>query len=162
MALIDDALQILKFTGKTALLGMGVIVGIRVLAPLLLPYCKPLAKEAVKGYAALLDKLPIVGGEPKEPEEAEEVAGMPEAPTAAAAQETLPEHAPAMEKAAKAAGPRAKATKASPNKAKIAKLRPYQQWSKTELYKRAKDLEIAGRSTMNKTQLIKAIRAVSQ
>lgn len=35
---------------------------------------------------------------------------------------------------------------------------PYEQWSKTELYERAQELDIDGRSTMSKQQLIKALR----
>ena len=36
---------------------------------------------------------------------------------------------------------------------------PYEQWSKSDLYDRAQELDIEGRSTMSKTQLIKALRA---
>jgi cell division septum initiation protein DivIVA len=36
---------------------------------------------------------------------------------------------------------------------------PYEQWSKADLYERAQELDIDGRSTMSKTQLIKALRA---
>ena len=36
---------------------------------------------------------------------------------------------------------------------------PYEQWSKAELYERAQELEIDGRSTMSKKELIKALRA---
>lgn len=34
----------------------------------------------------------------------------------------------------------------------------YEDWSRAELYERAKELEIAGRSGMNKEELIKALR----
>ena len=36
---------------------------------------------------------------------------------------------------------------------------PYEQWSKAELYERAQELDIDGRSSMSKQQLIKALRA---
>lgn len=35
---------------------------------------------------------------------------------------------------------------------------PYEDWTKDELYDRAADLEIEGRSDMNKSELIKALR----
>ena len=35
----------------------------------------------------------------------------------------------------------------------------YEEWTKPDLLKRARSLEIAGRSTMSKQQLIKAIRS---
>ena len=35
---------------------------------------------------------------------------------------------------------------------------PYEQWSKAELYERAQELDIDGRSGMSKPQLIKALR----
>jgi len=36
---------------------------------------------------------------------------------------------------------------------------PYEQWSKAELYERAQELEIEGRSGMSKSELITALRA---
>lgn len=36
--------------------------------------------------------------------------------------------------------------------------RPYEQWTKAELYQRAQELDIDGRSTMNKDDLIEALR----
>lgn len=39
--------------------------------------------------------------------------------------------------------------------------RPYEQWTKAELYQRAQELEIDGRSTMNKDDLIEALRSSS-
>lgn len=35
---------------------------------------------------------------------------------------------------------------------------PYEEWHKTELYDRAKTLEITGRSDMSKAELIEALR----
>ncbi len=35
---------------------------------------------------------------------------------------------------------------------------PYESWSKEELYERARELDVDGRSTMNKKQLIAALR----
>ncbi|MDQ2092893.1 DUF7218 family protein [Rhodalgimonas zhirmunskyi] len=35
---------------------------------------------------------------------------------------------------------------------------PYEDWTKGELYDRAQDLDIAGRSDMNKCELIEALR----
>jgi len=36
---------------------------------------------------------------------------------------------------------------------------PYEDWSKDELMQRARELDINGRSSMNKSDLIKALRA---
>ncbi|MEQ9315857.1 MAG: Rho termination factor, partial [Henriciella sp.] len=35
---------------------------------------------------------------------------------------------------------------------------PYEQWTRDDLYDRAAELDIDGRSSMNKTDLIKALR----
>ena len=35
---------------------------------------------------------------------------------------------------------------------------PYEEWTKDELYQRAQELEIDGRSRMNKSELIDALR----
>ena len=35
---------------------------------------------------------------------------------------------------------------------------PYEEWTKDELYERAKELDIEGRSSMNKQDLINALR----
>ncbi|AHD08513.1 DUF7218 family protein [Phaeobacter gallaeciensis] len=35
---------------------------------------------------------------------------------------------------------------------------PYEDWTKDELMERARELEVEGRSTMNKDELIKALR----
>jgi hypothetical protein len=37
--------------------------------------------------------------------------------------------------------------------------RPYESWSKEELYERAQELDLDGRSTMSKNQLVKALRS---
>lgn len=36
---------------------------------------------------------------------------------------------------------------------------PYEEWSKDALYERAQELEIDGRSSMNKAELIEALRS---
>lgn len=38
------------------------------------------------------------------------------------------------------------------------KAKPYEEWTKKELYKQSKNIGIDGRSTMNKNQLIIALR----
>ncbi|TXK75280.1 Rho termination factor N-terminal domain-containing protein [Mesonia sp. HuA40] len=38
------------------------------------------------------------------------------------------------------------------------KASPYEDWTKQELYERAQEIGIDGRSTMNKNELIKALR----
>ena len=38
------------------------------------------------------------------------------------------------------------------------KAKPYEKWSKSELYKQAKNVGINGRSKMNKSELINALR----
>ena len=151
MALIDDAAQIIKFSAKTALWSVGVIVGIRVLVPVIMPYCKPLVKEAVKeaakGYAALCDKLQRGTSIPPRSQE-DSGTGVAKSVMKPGGEKKVPA--------------REVSTKAAPDKAKITPLRPYQQWSKAELYRKAKELDIAGRSTMNKAQLIRAVRAASK
>lgn len=42
---------------------------------------------------------------------------------------------------------------------KGAKRPSYDDWSKDDLMKRARDLDISGRSSMNKSQLVKALRS---
>ena len=42
--------------------------------------------------------------------------------------------------------------------AKGGRARPYEQWTKSELYDRARELGVPGRSTMGKHALIKALR----
>lgn len=42
---------------------------------------------------------------------------------------------------------------------KGAKQPSYDDWSKADLMKRARDLDISGRSSMNKGQLVKALRS---
>jgi hypothetical protein len=36
--------------------------------------------------------------------------------------------------------------------------RPYEEWTKNELYERAQEVGVEGRSTMNKRQLLRALR----
>lgn len=38
------------------------------------------------------------------------------------------------------------------------KANPYEEWTKKELYDKAKEIDIKGRSTFNKKELIKALR----
>lgn len=51
--------------------------------------------------------------------------------------------------------------KANPNMhpSKGGEAAPYEQWSKAELYDRAKELNVEGRSKKNKNDLIRALRA---
>ena len=44
---------------------------------------------------------------------------------------------------------------------KGAKQPSYDDWSKDDLMKRARDLDLSGRSSMNKGQLIKALRSIT-
>ncbi|SFN73829.1 Rho termination factor, N-terminal domain [Bizionia echini] len=47
----------------------------------------------------------------------------------------------------------------SPNSGKKGgKAKPYEDWTKDELYKQAQNVGIDGRSKMNKSELIKALR----
>lgn len=38
------------------------------------------------------------------------------------------------------------------------KAKPYEEWTKEELYNKAKEIDLKGRSTLNKNELIKALR----
>lgn len=163
MALIDDTVNILKWSGKTALLGVGVVVGLRVLVPALLPHCRPLLKGAVEGFAVLLDRLQAGASAPSGHEKPaiKVISGTVVQPAAKAA--TGAASPPAARTKPQVVPPvRKKSAAAAPAKTKISKLRPYQQWSKAELYHRAKELNISGRSSMNKAELIKAIRAAGK
>jgi hypothetical protein len=60
------------------------------------------------------------------------------------------------EKAARIANAQADAAR-SPSK-KGGGSPPYEQWTRKELYERAKELEIEGRSAMDKDELIQALR----
>ncbi len=59
------------------------------------------------------------------------------------------------EKAARIAN--AKAAGGKPSK-KGGKAPPYEEWSKEDLYRRAKEIDVQGRSRMNKGALIDALR----
>ncbi|HAQ33943.1 MAG: Rho termination factor [Maricaulis sp.] len=69
--------------------------------------------------------------------------------------EDLREDGMSKEKAARIAN--AKAAGDNPSK-KGGKASPYEDWSKSELYDRAQDIGIEGRSEMSKDELIKALR----
>jgi len=60
------------------------------------------------------------------------------------------------EKAARIANAQANANMAPSKKGGEAS--PYEDWTKDALYERAQELDIDGRSTMNKDELIKALR----
>lgn len=38
------------------------------------------------------------------------------------------------------------------------KAKPYEEWTKKELYEKAKEIDLNGRSTLNKKELIKSLR----
>lgn len=38
------------------------------------------------------------------------------------------------------------------------KAKPYEEWTKEELYDKAKEIDLKGRATLNKDELIKALR----
>ena len=69
----------------------------------------------------------------------------------------LREHGQSKEKSARIANA---AAASSPSKVgrKGGKSRSYDEWSKEDLVRRAKEIGIKGRSTMNKVALIKALR----
>jgi hypothetical protein len=66
--------------------------------------------------------------------------------------ESLRESGASKEKAARIANSGKKSSK------KGGKAPPYEEWTKNALYERAKEIEIDGRSTMNKAELIEALR----
>lgn len=70
--------------------------------------------------------------------------------------EALREDGASKEKAARIANAQASDDQ-SPSK-KGGKASPYEEWTKDELYERAQELEIEGRSDMDKDALIKALR----
>ncbi len=70
--------------------------------------------------------------------------------------EALRDEGASKEKAARIAN-----AKANPNQhpsRKGGKSPPYEEWTKDELYERAKELDIDGRSTMSKDELMDALR----
>lgn len=70
--------------------------------------------------------------------------------------ESLREDGASKEKAARIANAQANTTQ-KPSK-KGGKSDPYEEWSKDDLYERARELDIEGRSDMNKDELIEALR----
>jgi hypothetical protein len=70
--------------------------------------------------------------------------------------EALRDDGASKEKAARIANAHANADQ-HPSK-KGGKAPPYEAWTKDELYQRAKELEVTGRSSMNKSELIDALR----
>lgn len=69
--------------------------------------------------------------------------------------EALREDGASKEKAARIANARARGDKPSARGGKAA---PYEEWTKDELYERAADIGIEGRSKMDKGELISALR----
>ena len=70
--------------------------------------------------------------------------------------EALREDGASKEKAARIANAQASDDQ-SPSQ-KGGKAKPYEEWTKDELYNRAQELEIEGRSDMTKNELIDALR----
>jgi hypothetical protein len=70
--------------------------------------------------------------------------------------EALRDKGASKEKAARIANAQAN-PKMHPSK-KGGKAPPYEEWTKEELYQRAKELDVKGRSDMSKDRLIKALR----
>ncbi|MFW8636910.1 DUF7218 family protein [Cribrihabitans pelagius] len=70
--------------------------------------------------------------------------------------EKLREQGASKQKAARIANAQASGSQ-SPSK-KGGKQPPYEEWTKEDLYERARELEIEGRSYMSKDELIEALR----
>ena len=70
--------------------------------------------------------------------------------------EALRDKGASKEKAARIANAQASSTQ-NPSE-KGGKAPPYEEWTRDELYERAQDLEIEGRSEMTKAELIDALR----
>lgn len=70
--------------------------------------------------------------------------------------EALREEGASKEKAARIAN--AQANDSQQPSRKGGKASPYEDWTKDELYDRAQELDISGRSDMNKDELISALR----
>ncbi len=69
--------------------------------------------------------------------------------------EALRDQGASKEKAARIANARAAGD--APSK-KGGKSPPYEEWTKEDLYERAKELDVDGRSSMDKAELIRALR----
>lgn len=70
--------------------------------------------------------------------------------------EALRDQGASKQKAARIAN--AQANKSQDPSAKGGKAPPYEEWTRDELYQRAQELEIDGRSSMTKGELITALR----
>lgn len=70
--------------------------------------------------------------------------------------EALRDDGASKQKAARIAN--AQASDSQNPSAKGGKASPYEEWTKDELYERAQELEIDGRSDMNKDEIIAALR----
>jgi len=71
--------------------------------------------------------------------------------------EALRDEGYSKEKSARIANAQANANR-SPSR-KGGKSAPYEDWTADELYERARELEVEGRSRMNKAELIEALRS---
>jgi hypothetical protein len=146
MAFLGKGVHLLKGSAKFGLYGVGIILGLGV--------AMAVAKQSTKGCAALCDRIKTLKkkatGEVEIPEEGIEenidIMGVEPAMTAPKMEEIqspVTSSPPAVKK--KAAVKRRKGSK------------PSAKWSKAELYAKAKELGIAGRSAMSKQQLLKAV-----
>jgi len=139
MALIGNS--ILKASARYTLWGLGIYVGLRIFGPLLISAAKPVTRKVAKGYHSVVgsvkNKNQPTAAEDNEEEEIE-ISEQKEP-------NTIKEN-----EAQRAAKPEA-----------VKGEHPTIKWSKAELYAIAKELKIANCSSMNKEQLLAALRTAT-
>lgn len=144
MALLGKGVHLLKGTATFGLYGIGIVIGVGV--------AMSLAKQSAQGCVALRDRYRAKKSQREDMTDAaissEEInVDIKDVQVAAPTlQEITP---PVTKKSIK------KEAASTPKKEKSTT--PSAKWSRAQLYDRAKELGIAGRSAMNKQQLLKAL-----
>ncbi|MEA3547559.1 MAG: Rho termination factor N-terminal domain-containing protein [Thermodesulfobacteriota bacterium] len=148
MAILGKGTAILKAPVPVALWGIGIYIGLRV--------AKPVLEQVAKGCASVGEKLKRCSCTAKKQEVAET-----EIPIESADSSVTPAVAGGPEVAAAGIARAVSIEEAEtpqPVPAETTEEIPLQNWSRARLYAKAKELGIAGRSTMNKQELLAALQ----
>lgn len=166
MAFLNNQTSLLKSTGTMALWGLGIYVGLRVVLPVVTELVKPLAMQAGRGLSGLRNRMKGVdegADEEMMSSDAEEQS------TAATRKILVTEVLPVTSysysegqpiEAEETASPQVVKAKSRPQSSSVQSKsagKPMEKWTRTDLYAKAKELKIAGRSAMDRNQLIAAL-----
>ncbi len=144
---------------RSTLIGAGIYIGFRIIGPVISENAKPVTDKLSQGCGGLRKRVEEKFGEDKggiASEEAER-STVETIPVVSARRTERPGTA-----AVPAAGKKAPLKKTTARGGASHKgSKPSLKWSKSELYGKAKELKIDGRSKMNKKQLLEAVNAAS-